>query len=126
MELIDYAGLCRTIDAYSRLLDEGESDRWLELFCEDGRLVVGDRVFEGHLGLRRFLDGRRGGGLHLNTLPAFRELGPDDVAAEVPFFGLKQGTEGLVLSGAGRYHDHLRRRDERWSFVERRVAIAEL
>jgi 3-phenylpropionate/cinnamic acid dioxygenase small subunit len=122
----DLRAIHELLDRYCRLLDEGQDEAWLALFAPDGRLVFRGTTYAGEPGLREFLGSRKGGpGLHLNTLPAVSADGPDRVATDVPFFGLKPGDGAPVLSGVGRYRDRLRREGASWVFEERRVVLAE-
>ena len=111
---------------YCRHLDAGREDEWLALFADDGRLVVGAKAFEGVNGLRAFLGGRKGGGLHLNTLPHLTFVDDDAVETEIPFFGLQPGEDGDAwVRGVGQYRDRLRRGPQGWRFAERRVVLAD-
>lgn len=122
----DVTAVLTLLDDYCRLLDGGRDEEWLALFTEEGRLVVGTKTFEGADGLRRFLDARKGGGLHLNAVPALTTVDADTVETDVPFFGLQPGTDGDArIRGVGRYRDRLRRGAGGWRFAERRVELTE-
>jgi len=126
MELEDVRGVHALLDDYCRLLDAGRDEEWLALFAADGRLVFGSKAFEGTDGLRTFLAGRKGGGLHLNTLPSLTPIDADTVETDVPFFGLQASPQdGTRVRGVGRYRDRLRRGPDGWRFQERRIVLAE-
>ena len=109
---------------YGRHLDRGDLDAYVELFAEDGEVLLGP------LGRARGRDEIRalmaratassaGNSWHLITNPVI-DLDGDRATSDVMWTVIVPGEDGRpVVSMMGRHRDVLARRDGRWLFQRR-------
>ncbi|APW99698.1 hypothetical protein CHINAEXTREME_18830 [Halobiforma lacisalsi AJ5] len=113
---------------YCYTIDDGDYDRWVSLFTEDGRFVLeGQQSYEGHEELQAFATGT------FDSLYDYTahfvansvvELESDDTATGRWYLLLcyrdADGNEGWRQ---GRYVDEYRRVDEGWRIAESRASF---
>jgi 3-phenylpropionate/cinnamic acid dioxygenase small subunit len=115
----------RTLARYCQLCDDGRFAEWGELFAPDARFWVAGRGHDGRDAIRAFIEAglppeRRG--KHVATSPLIVVDG-DDARAWTDYVFVGRGLDGLAVTNAGRYHDHLRRHGERWRFTLREIVF---
>jgi ketosteroid isomerase-like protein len=123
-----------TIRAYSKSIDLGDHDAWLDCFTEDGAFETRSVLaaypaarFEGRAALREFIEGHSRPPAvhhkHLYALPDIQIEG-DEASASGYFVHLLDRAGRPAMVSYGRYLDRLARgRDGRWRFRERLVEI---
>jgi hypothetical protein len=117
-----------TIANYCHYFDGAEFEKWIELFTDDGVLdVVGTRVIKGSDAFRAFVkDVHLVNGSPMMKHCTFNEvIDVDADEATVKSYVLLIRMEDGLLSPslAGRYEDHLVKRDGRWLFKNRKVHL---
>jgi ketosteroid isomerase-like protein len=115
----------RTLSEYSRRCDDGRFEELADLFTEDARLMVLDRVIEGRDAVRGYLetvqaDGSRG--LHVTT-NSLIDVDGDGATASTDYLFVRPGPEGMAILAAGRYLDELVRDGARWRFRVRTITM---
>ncbi len=115
----------RTLTRYCQLCDDGRFAEWGELFTSDARFWVMGRAHEGRDAIRKFIEAglppeRRG--KHVAVSPLIVVDG-DEARAWTDFVFVGQAGDGLAVTSAGRYHDHLRRDGDRWRFTLREIVF---
>lgn len=115
----------RTLAGYSQYLDDGDFDRWTELFTEEARLLFAGRTTEGRPAIRRFMEQVQppeGRGKHI-TANILVDVDGDTATAHTDYLFVRPATEGLVLVATGRYRDALVRDGDRWRFQQREISL---
>ena len=114
-----------TLARYCQLLDDGDFDRWIELFSHDARLLFAGRTMEGRPSIRAYMEKVQppeGRGKHI-TANVLVDVGGDTASADTDYLFVRPTTQGLVLVATGRYHDQLVRDGERWRFRQREITL---
>jgi 3-phenylpropionate/cinnamic acid dioxygenase small subunit len=119
MDADDIRKILGLLAAYCQTVDQRRMDDHLELYADDCRLEVFGRTYEGKARVRRFMENSHVG-QHLTGVPLILEEGTDGalVTSDFVFF-----RDDLLLFTAGTYHDELRRSDDAWRFVSRRIEM---
>ncbi len=116
----------RTLAGYSHYLDDGDFDRWIELFTEDARLVFAGRTTEGRPSIRRYMEQVQppeGRGKHI-TANIVVDVEGDTATAHTDYLFVRHAAgQGLVLVATGRYRDDLIRDGDRWRFQQREISL---
>lgn len=115
----------RTLAGYCQYLDDGDFDRWIDLFTEDARLIFGGRPTEGRPAIRSYMEQVQppeGRGKHI-TANILVELDGDTASASTDYLFVRPAAEGLVPVATGRYRDTLVRDGERWRFQQREISL---
>jgi uncharacterized protein (TIGR02246 family) len=115
----------RTLARYCQYLDDGDFDRWVELFTEDARLLFAGLTSEGRPDIRAFMEQVQppeGRGKHI-TANALVDVDGDSASAHTDYLFLRPTAEGLVPVATGRYHDELVRDGEGWRFRRREITL---
>ncbi len=116
----------RTLAGYSQYLDDGDFDRWIELFTEDARLLFGGQATEGRPSIRKYMEHVQppeGRGKHI-TANILVEVEGDMATARTDYLFVRPTAgEGLVLVATGRYRDELIRDGDRWRFRQREISL---
>ena len=115
----------RTLAGYSQYLDDGDFDRWIELFTEDARLLFAGRATEGRAGIRTYMEQVQppeGRGKHI-TSNILVDVDGDNAAAHTDYLFVRPTSGGLVPIATGRYHDQLVRDGDRWRFRQREITL---
>lgn len=117
MQADDLMTIMRLLADYCQTLDQRRIDDHMDLYVDDCCLEVFGRRFEGVERVRRFMDNSHAG-QHLTGVPSITPSGEDaaEIASDFVFF-----REDLKLFTAGTYHDEVRRTDDGWRFVTRRI-----
>lgn len=116
----------RTLAGYSQYLDDGDFERWIELFTEDARLLFAGRTTVGRPAIRRYMEQvqppeSRGKHITANILV---DVDGDTATAHTDYLFVRNATgEGLVLVATGRYRDDLIRDGDRWRFRQREISL---
>jgi uncharacterized protein (TIGR02246 family) len=115
----------RTLAGYCQYLDDGDFDRWVELFTEDARLLFGGRTTVGRTDIRSYMEQvqpPRGRGKHI-TSNILVDVHGDSAIAHTDYLFLRPTDQGLVPIATGRYHDELVRDGDRWRFRQREITL---
>jgi len=113
---------------YGRHLDRGDLDAYVELFTDDGELLLGPLGrARGHEQIRevmtRSTKTSAGSSWHLITSPVI-SLEGDRASSEVMWTVVVRGEDGRpTVPMLGRHRDILVRRDGRWRFLRREGLI---
>ena len=115
----------RALSEYSRRCDDGRFEELGDLFTENARLIVLDRVVEGRDGVRRYLesvqpDGSRG--MHVTT-NALIDVDGDAAKASTDYLFVRPTPGGMAIIAAGRYLDELVRDGAGWRFEVRTITM---
>ncbi|MDX3231894.1 nuclear transport factor 2 family protein [Streptomyces sp. ME19-01-6] len=109
-----------------RLVDSGQATKALELFTDDGELVLGNTVISGDA-LRAALAQRETDGirrLHLPGEPLFRLLTPDVAKTETVLQLFHLGTDGTSPRAVSRLTDRFVRDEQHvWRLSRRTTTI---
>ncbi|MEJ7583939.1 MAG: nuclear transport factor 2 family protein [Acidimicrobiales bacterium] len=119
---MDEAQVRRTLAQYCQLLDDGRFDEWIELFTDDGTMLVMGGRHEGRDAIRAAVEPNQQAeqrGRHLLSEPVIDIDGDRAVVTTDYAFVSRK----LVVSSAGRYHDVLVRSDDRWRFASREIVF---
>jgi uncharacterized protein (TIGR02246 family) len=114
-----------TLARYCQYLDDGDFDRWIELFTEEARLIFGGRTTVGRPDIRSYMEQVQppaGRGKHI-TSNILVDLDGDTATAHTDYMFVRPTGQGLVPIATGRYHDELVRRDGRWLFHRREITL---
>lgn len=115
----------RTLAEYSQYLDDGDFDRWIDLFTEDARLLFAGRTTVGRPSIREYMEQVQppeGRGKHI-TANILVDVDGVTARARTDYLFVRPATEGLVLVATGRYHDELVRDSDRWRFSQRQITL---
>jgi uncharacterized protein (TIGR02246 family) len=115
----------RTLACYCQYLDDGDFDRWVELFCEDALLLFAGRTSEGRASIRKYMEQVQppeGRGKHI-TANILVDVDRDTATARTDYLFVRPTAQGLVLMATGRYHDQLVRDGDRWRFRQREITL---
>ncbi|HEX3981463.1 MAG TPA: nuclear transport factor 2 family protein [Acidimicrobiales bacterium] len=121
----DEDGIRRTIAEYSQRCDDGEFDRWAELFTEDARLVFGEHATEGRAAIKAYMEQLQppaARGKHI-TGSILVDVDGTTAAATTDYLFVRPSASGLELIAAGRYYDQLVRGGSRWQFSQRTITM---
>jgi uncharacterized protein (TIGR02246 family) len=115
----------RTLSRYCQYLDDGDFDRWIELFSDDAVLHFAGRSSEGRAAIRAFMETVQppeGRGKHI-TANSLVDVDGDGATARTDYLFVHPTAGGLVPVATGRYHDELVRDGDRWRFRQRRITL---
>jgi 3-phenylpropionate/cinnamic acid dioxygenase small subunit len=115
----------RTLAGYCQFLDDGDFDRWIELFAEDARLVFADQVADGRRSIRTLMERMQppeGRGKHI-TANILIDVEADSATARTDYLFVRPSGRGPVPVAIGRYDDELVRDGDRWRFTTRTISI---
>jgi uncharacterized protein (TIGR02246 family) len=115
----------RTLSRYCQYLDDGDFDRWIELFTDDAALHFAGRTSEGRVAIRAFMEKVQppeGRGKHI-TANSLVDVDGDGATADTDYLFLRPTAAGLVPTATGRYQDELVRDGDRWRFRQRRITL---
>jgi hypothetical protein len=121
----DEAEIRRLLAEYCHMIDDGAFDDLVERFAPDGTFAFGDLAATGREAIllwfhKMMAPQRRGKHLTTNILV---DVDGDHATAASDFLFLGFVDGALVPVIVGRYHDELRRLDDRW-VIQRRDATA--
>jgi 3-phenylpropionate/cinnamic acid dioxygenase small subunit len=122
----DYEGIRRALGMYCQLNDDGQFDRWGELFTDDATFRYGDQVeVHGRNDIKAFVSSAqppevRGKHVIMNEII---DVNGDtaEVRADFIFFGPSDGP--FLAIAANRYHDRLVRSGDGWLFSEVNISL---
>ncbi len=117
--------VARTLAGYCQLLDDGDFDRWIELFTDDARLVFADQVSEGRASIRTFMERIQppeGRGKHI-TANILVDVDGDTATAHTDYLFVRPTDQGPLPVAIGRYDDELVRDGDRWRFRQRAISL---
>ena len=112
----------RTLVEYCQTLDDGRFDEWTDVFTSDVVFTVMGRRLEGREAVRGFIEPTQQAearGRHLLSEPLI-DLDGDDARVTTDYAFITRDNE--VMS-SGRYHDVLRRDDDRWRIARREIVF---
>jgi ketosteroid isomerase-like protein len=118
----DVAAINQLVARYCHLIDAAQVDEWIELWTEDGAMVIDDSRTEGRdalLGLAGGVDLAMGMRHVVNNVVVDVD---GDTATSSSYLQLVIGGRPPNAVMSGRYSDKLRRVDGRWRFVERALS----
>lgn len=113
---------------YGRALDDGDLDRYVALFADDGRLDLGPiGQAHGREEIRRIMsrsiEGLVGSSFHLITSPQIT-LSHDTATASVMWTVIHRDSEGRPqVTMIGKHHDRLAKIGDQWLIIDRRGTI---
>ena len=110
---------------HSQLTDDGDYERRVELYTEDGVFTIGDTTSTGREEITAAFAAtsapeRRGKHITANTV---MEIDGDTARAATDFFFLLPSPDGLKPLAAGRYADTFVKVAGRWLYRERRITF---
>ena len=114
----------RTLAEYCQALDDGRFDEWAEVFTDDVRFEVMDRVLEGIADVRSFIEAAQGPearGRHMLSEPLIQIDQSGDTATAMTDYAFI--SQQLRITSAGRYHDTLVQRGGRWRISSREIVF---
>jgi hypothetical protein len=129
--LSDRDQIANLLARYCFFIDDGDVERWRQLFTPGAVMRIGETVFDGRDAFTEALVGwgAFGVGRHVN-LNCVIEVGDDGTASTVIdfLFAWKDaaGNPSLTTTPGphfGRYHDRLVRVDGEWKLSERAIAV---
>jgi uncharacterized protein (TIGR02246 family) len=115
----------RTLAGYCQFLDDGDFDRWIELFVDDARLIFAGQISEGRPGIRSFMERIQppeGRGKHI-TANILVDVDGDSATAHTDYLFVRPSDQGPFPVAIGRYDDELIRGGERWLFRQRAISL---
>jgi ketosteroid isomerase-like protein len=121
----DEEAIRNLIGLHSQLTDDGEYQRRVQLYTEDGVFMMGDAASRGRDEMAEAFAStsapeRRGKHITANTV---MEIDGDAASARTDFFFLLPSAEGLKPLAAGRYFDTFTKKDGHWLYSERRITF---
>lgn len=123
----DDLAIRRLLAEYCHAYDDGTAERFAALFTTDAELVVSGRTYAGR-GEIRTIVGLGGPDRPPGQHVTYNSVIDPDVAtgrarARTDFCYLRRGPDGLEVTTAGRYHDHLVREPDGWRFRRRTIVF---
>ena len=118
-------GVRRTLSGYCQHLDDGDFDRWIELFTDDAVLRFADRTAEGRPAIRQFMEQVQppeGRGKHI-TANSLVEVDGGSATAHTDYLFVRPTPRWLVPVATGRYYDELVRDGGGWRFRRRHITL---
>jgi len=115
----------RTLAGYCQYLDDGDFDRWVDLFTEDARLLFAGRTTVGRPAIRSYMEQVQppeGRGKHI-TSNILVDVGVASATAHTDYLFVRPTGQGLVPIATGRYHDELVPDGDRWRFRQREITL---
>jgi hypothetical protein len=113
-EVVD--GVVDLLGRYLAITDSGDADAGVELFTENGAVIVGDRSYVGHEGVHNFFAGVVPG-VHSCGLAAVSVLS-GEATSTCPYLYISSES-GTVL--AGHYFDRIDTATKPYRFIERKI-----
>jgi ketosteroid isomerase-like protein len=128
-ELIERTRITETLHRYCHGVDDCDLDAVLALFAPDARVDMGHgAVFVGHAALRALLIDRLGQWTstshQASTISVTRFDGTTADTTSYLFVVHDDTVDGRTMHLWGRYDDHLRRGDDGWQFVHRKLWVS--
>ena len=129
---LDQLAILALYAQYNRNLDAGHIQAWCDCFTSDGVFLHPSGAFEGHAGLREFVEGRTG---KLATHPVIQQrhwndaitLAPGscgiDGQCELLVAGVDRQTQRPVILARGRYVDMIAHTVAGWRFSRRSLSL---
>jgi uncharacterized protein (TIGR02246 family) len=115
----------RTLAGYCQLLDDGDFERWIELFADDARLIFAGQISDGRPSIRAYMERVQppeGRGKHI-TANIVVDVDGDSASAHTDYLFVRPTDEGPVPVAIGRYDDELVRDGARWRFRQRAISL---
>ncbi len=115
----------RTVAGYCQYLDDGDFDRWSDLFTEDARLLFAGRTTVGRGDIRAYMEQVQppeGRGKHI-TANMLVDVDGGTAIAHTDYLFVRPTGQGLVPIATGRYRDELVRDGDRWRFRQREITL---
>jgi uncharacterized protein (TIGR02246 family) len=121
----DEEAIRNLIGLHSQLTDDGDYERRVDLYTDDGVFTMGDATSTGRDELLATFAAtsapeRRGKHITANTV---MEIEGDTASARTDFFFSLPSPEGLKPLAAGRYADAFVKRDGRWLYARRLITF---
>jgi 3-phenylpropionate/cinnamic acid dioxygenase small subunit len=114
----------RTLSEYCRTCDDGQFEKFAQLFEDDAVLFLGKRIIRGRDAIRDTIASnqppeRRGGHVTSNTVITIEG---SEAHAESDFVFFQLGEGGIPIPASmGRYIDELKLVDGGWRFSQRQI-----
>ncbi|HEY6623558.1 MAG TPA: nuclear transport factor 2 family protein [Acidimicrobiales bacterium] len=121
----DEEAIRNLIGLHSQLTDDGDYERRVDLYTDDGVFTMGDATSTGRDELLATFAAtsapeRRGKHITANTV---MEIDGDTAGARTDFFFSLPSPDGLKPLAAGRYADAFVKRDGRWLYSRRLITF---
>jgi uncharacterized protein (TIGR02246 family) len=121
----DEEAIRNLIGLHSQLTDDGDYERRVELYTEDGVFAMGDAISTGREEIVAAFAAtsapeRRGKHITANTV---MDIDGDTASVQTDFFFSLPSADGLKPLAAGRYFDTFVKADGRWLYRERRITF---
>ncbi|MGA7419498.1 MAG: nuclear transport factor 2 family protein [Acidimicrobiales bacterium] len=121
----DEEAIRNLIGLHSQLTDDGDYERRVDLYTDDGVFTMGDATSTGRDELLATFAAtsapeRRGKHITANTV---MEIEGDTASARTDFFFSLPSPDGLKPLAAGRYADVFVKRDGRWLYSRRLITF---
>jgi uncharacterized protein (TIGR02246 family) len=121
----DEEAIRNLIGLHSQLTDDGDYERRVDLYTDDGVFTMGDATSTGRDELLATFAAtsapeRRGKHITANTV---MEIEGDTASARTDFFFSLPSPDGLKPLAAGRYADAFVKRDGRWLYSRRLITF---
>lgn len=113
--------ISRLIALYSHLLDDQDYENWIQLFTDDGLLVVGGVEHRGRDAIKAFVASIQPHppGKHFMGLPVINQLDGTTAHAWCDMVMLLPSSTGVDTVAMCRYHDVVVCVDGEWKFSHR-------
>jgi uncharacterized protein (TIGR02246 family) len=121
----DEEAIRNLIGLHSQLTDDGDYERRVELYTEDGVFTMGDATSTGReeiLAAFAATSAPERRGKHI-TANSVMDVDGDRASVQTDFFFSLPSAEGLKPLAAGRYFDTFVRVGGRWLYRERRITF---
>lgn len=127
LDPIAESGIRRTLARYCQSCDDGDFDRFGELFEAGASFSVLGRTHEGRDAIRAFMEVAQRAEARGKHVIAQSDIEVDvDGVSATAVTDYVFVTKAKEITSAGRYHDRLRRGDDgEWRFVSREIRFLE-
>ena len=121
----DEEAIRNLIGLHSQLTDDGDYERRVDLYTDDGVFTMGEATSVGREELLASFAAtsapeRRGKHITANTV---LEIDGDTASARTDFFFSLPSADGPKPLAAGRYFDTFAKRDGRWLYTRRQITF---
>ena len=109
-------GVVDLLGRYLQLTDSDNANAWVDVFTENGTILIGEATFAGDQGLRDFFASVNPG-VHSCGLPVVT-VSADEATSACPYLYVNAAT-GAIL--AGHYLDRIDIQSKPYRFIERKI-----
>lgn len=121
----DHEAIRTTLARYCHRCDDGDFERFAELFTDDATFTVLGATQHGREQIRTWIEASlppEVRGKHLISEPAI-ELDGDEARAATDFVFVGRAGDGYAITSAGRYLDRMQRVEGAWRIASREIVF---